>query len=507
VARVPGPSLTDLADLGDRYADIVTEAGRAVLTQATRRLQVPASADDVAWIRTRWQAYVDDALLPALAESLWHGVNVVHRSLAEHVTALTAAATPQPDDLPDLVAEVTGPDAPADLPPLADAIPRVTNPAAETYLATRRNALVGIGDDLWGHARTALLTGMQAGEGVSTLRQRVLGSLEVSAPRAQAIARTEVNGAANVGSIMQMRATGLPATKEWLATPGPRTRKDHARANGQVVDLDAKFNVGGHMLDGPHDQLGPASEVVNCRCTLVYDVGGDDLQKLVEPTETLVPAATSSLTPAQEAILHPDAKRTEAAIRKELGSTPAGKNVLDQIKRFTETRGGVTTMRKQVASYLNGETLSPAVRQRVEDFVNAVNSYPTEQVPQLFRGFGIKPDPLVDINTWFNNFEARYAAGQRMDLNMSSFTSSERKAEGFMRSPNGTSFPKGTVHVKIVVDGDIHALPVERLNKFAPEKEWIAGGQFEVTALEPPAGKRTWYVIHVRQLNVLRRGG
>lgn len=511
--RIPGPSLDDLARLGDRYAGIVTDAARAVLERTARQLPARPTPDDLRVITTRWPTYVDDGVLPELGAALWHGVDVVHGALARHADALVAAVL-APDDLPPLFVDVPGPDAPVDLPPVADRIPRVSSEAAQTYLANRRNALVGIGDDLWTNARAALVDGQRAGEGVAKLKQRVLGSLDVSAPRAQAIARTEVNGAANAGSLMEMHATGLTATKEWIATGDHRTRKDHAHVDGDKVDLDGMFDVGGHAMAGPHDQLGPAREVVNCRCTLGYDVADDEVVKLVnEPDEPLpnqvvvLEAPVSSLTVDQMAALLPANHKSETAIRKAFEQTDAGRNLLALIKRFTQTRGGVTNLRKQMAAYLDGAEQTKATAQQLGDFLHAMNGWSTDEVPQLYRGFGLKIPRDADVNAWFDEFESRYAAGSKLDLNVSSFTSSERKAQGFMRAPGGTLTGTSLVQVEVVVDGPVAALPVERLSKFAYEREWISGGRFEVTKLEKPEGKRGHYVVHIRQVELLRRGG
>lgn len=86
--------------------------------------------------------------------------------------------------------------------------------------------------------------------------------------RATRIARTEATGAANYGTLTALHQEGAPA-KEWLATPGLRTRPEHARANGQIVLIDAPFVVGGHHLMMPGDPSGPAHLVINCRCTML----------------------------------------------------------------------------------------------------------------------------------------------------------------------------------------------------------------------------------------------
>ena len=92
--------------------------------------------------------------------------------------------------------------------------------------------------------------------------------------RATRIARTEVISASNLGSIEGARATGLPLDKTWLATRDTRTRDTHDEADGQTVAMDELFNVGGSLLDFPGDFSNNAdvSEIISCRCTLIYQV-------------------------------------------------------------------------------------------------------------------------------------------------------------------------------------------------------------------------------------------
>jgi uncharacterized protein with gpF-like domain len=89
---------------------------------------------------------------------------------------------------------------------------------------------------------------------------------------ADAIARTEIHGAANYGSNEAAKETGLPLKREWLAAADERTRESHAKADGQIVGPDEKFEVGEEYLMYPGDPEGSPEEVVNCRCTLGYIV-------------------------------------------------------------------------------------------------------------------------------------------------------------------------------------------------------------------------------------------
>ena len=58
--------------------------------------------------------------------------------------------------------------------------------------------------------------------------------------------------------------------KMWRATSDPRTRSAHNEANGQVVDMDEKFIVGGMEMEHAGDPAGGAKNNVNCRCVIIY---------------------------------------------------------------------------------------------------------------------------------------------------------------------------------------------------------------------------------------------
>jgi hypothetical protein len=92
--------------------------------------------------------------------------------------------------------------------------------------------------------------------------------------RATTIARTEALRAANLGQVAAAKeaaaAYNLVVEKTWLATNDERTRESHRDLNGQMVSgVDTPFILpSGVSLRYPHDPAAPASETVNCRCTL-----------------------------------------------------------------------------------------------------------------------------------------------------------------------------------------------------------------------------------------------
>jgi SPP1 gp7 family putative phage head morphogenesis protein len=250
MARVTGPSRAELDERGDEFAARVTRAIRTTLRSVAPTTRV---VDDLGRIETIWRSVVKNSLAPHLREQ-WNaavlGVRVQLEELnaRERETLLAAGFV----------------------------IPQVSNVLAENFLAEATNRLVAIGDVVWYTARGEMLAGMQLGEGVAELRERVVASANVSHKRAEVIARTEVNSAMNNGAYQQMKALDVPTIKEWIATNDSRTRESHEEVDGEEIAGDAKFMVGGFPMDHPHDLNAPPSQTVNCRCALAWEIDDDD---------------------------------------------------------------------------------------------------------------------------------------------------------------------------------------------------------------------------------------
>jgi len=88
--------------------------------------------------------------------------------------------------------------------------------------------------------------------------------------QAERVVRTEATNAANFGT-MQSALTVFPGDemkKEWIASLDDRTRDTHAEADGQVVNYNDPFFVGGYQIQYPGEPGAPANEVINCRCSV-----------------------------------------------------------------------------------------------------------------------------------------------------------------------------------------------------------------------------------------------
>lgn len=123
--------------------------------------------------------------------------------------------------------------------------------------------------------RATIEAAAEQGFSVADAAEALSNTIDDLAPHtARAMARTDLNGLSNGGSLhvaQQSLATSEePVYKTWLATPDERTRDTHEEADGQTVPLNENFRVGLSSLPYPGFPFAPAEEVINCRCTITY---------------------------------------------------------------------------------------------------------------------------------------------------------------------------------------------------------------------------------------------
>lgn len=143
-------------------------------------------------------------------------------------------------------------------------------PALLDHIGVRARDLdKSMADSLRKTIETAVAQGWTVPETAAEIQAGLYG---IAGYTATALARTDLIGLANGGSIVAAREVmGDGATKTWLATPDDRTRETHLDADGQTVPMDAQFEVGDDLLDYPGDPNGSDEEVINCRCTVIYN--------------------------------------------------------------------------------------------------------------------------------------------------------------------------------------------------------------------------------------------
>lgn len=89
--------------------------------------------------------------------------------------------------------------------------------------------------------------------------------------RAQTIARTEITKIMNLASLQWADLEKKELKKKWIVTMDGKERASHgAMSNYPAISLKDKFIVGGYPMDAPGDSSAPTSELVNCRCGLMF---------------------------------------------------------------------------------------------------------------------------------------------------------------------------------------------------------------------------------------------
>ena len=75
-----------------------------------------------------------------------------------------------------------------------------------------------------------------------------------------------------MGSVKGADSTGYEYNKIWLSTMDLRTRDQHLFIHNQKVKKGNNFLVNGESLAHPGDPSGSPENVINCRCTLAYEI-------------------------------------------------------------------------------------------------------------------------------------------------------------------------------------------------------------------------------------------
>lgn len=117
-------------------------------------------------------------------------------------------------------------------------------------------------------ALNALLRlGVEENWSLGQLQTAIAEAPEFSLSRALAIARTETTSAYNAATVEAWRQSEVVTNKEWLTAEDDHVRDSHRECEAQgPIGLDEVFSNG---LPFPGAPSGDASEVVNCRCTLL----------------------------------------------------------------------------------------------------------------------------------------------------------------------------------------------------------------------------------------------
>lgn len=135
-------------------------------------------------------------------------------------------------------------------------------PELLAFLELKEIKVVRINETVKNALRRTLLTGVQERETVQELQQRVKGIFTAASKRALAIARTETAQTVNGTRGLAFQAEGVE-NHQWSTSRDEVVRASHIAQEGEIRRVGELFPNG---LRWPSDILGPAKEVVNCRC-------------------------------------------------------------------------------------------------------------------------------------------------------------------------------------------------------------------------------------------------
>lgn len=149
-----------------------------------------------------------------------------------------------------------------------------------------RIVLMGNTVSTWLRSTIADIYMAHSTEGVEALTKRLYrGTLwqwdGVKKWMCRRIAQTEAMKSMNIAGHAAAEALGIPYEKTWSIS-GINTRETHAAVDGITLPQDELFIVGGYAMNEPMDETfgAPASEVINCACTLIYLPADNGLTEL-----------------------------------------------------------------------------------------------------------------------------------------------------------------------------------------------------------------------------------
>jgi uncharacterized protein with gpF-like domain len=145
----------------------------------------------------------------------------------------------------------------------------------QNYFNTRQLVLAGITTRMANRISRLIEQGRADNLTLTEIAKLVSSKfLPISRSRAALIARTETHNAASFANHSYHQKVeadlGIKMLKKWVATNDGRTRSSHVSANGQVVDMNEDFTVGGMPMGYAGDPKGGAANVINCRCVIIY---------------------------------------------------------------------------------------------------------------------------------------------------------------------------------------------------------------------------------------------
>lgn len=127
-----------------------------------------------------------------------------------------------------------------------------------------------LSDDLIQDIKQYLKDNLQDGQGITSVQQALVDMGIASETKAQLMARTLSATGQSIGQLSGAINNG--ATHKIWVDSGFNVRPSHQSANGQTVEINGFFTVGGYACQYPGDPALPKQERYNCRCSMDFEI-------------------------------------------------------------------------------------------------------------------------------------------------------------------------------------------------------------------------------------------
>lgn len=288
--------------------------------------------------------------------------------------------------------------------------------------------------------------------------------------RVEMIARTETTRLANAGSQALFKNWEVEK-KEWRTSIDGRERESHGYANGQIVEMDEPFIVGGYemMYPGDTSQGADASEVINCRCTVLPVIDDPADLKPMDPEAPLPNVVTQIPT-----YLSPDEHPQELSATRQ-------RTFVSRSRRYLEEQQNTNPDGVAAVNTYTGSMYAEWNKYLRTGEIRAGNPVTAEQYDQLTAQVRSTMRPLRDqlagddkTMVAYRGLTYRHLFG---DTPVDSLVGTGFTERALMSTTIddavANNFSQGSVLIKLELDGDVEGVYVASVSSISSEKEFL----------------------------------
>lgn len=228
----------------------------------------------------------------------------------------------------------------------------------------------------------------------SEIARNIYNTTKAPMARAKTIVATEahrIQEAAVYDLHKKAKSRGADIVRQWNSTLDGRTRDAHRRMDGQIVEVDEPFVMGGQKAMYPGNFGDPAQDC-NCRCTVLqrarWALGADELKTLQQRAEFFGLDKTENLRDFEKKYLK------------------AAEKPLENSQKSGKIKAGNTVVKDAISSGIVSTAINPNKQNRhIKDSADYIDgrSYLTKGIDEaqnLVDEFAGTGDPVIVNGEW-----------------------------------------------------------------------------------------------------------